>query len=456
VFVTGALRIPLAHPEVQEIRDNLEFTNPFDDTVFKAYFETSKELIIPRGYPIAVPEYAKGWVETSTDIQVTPEYLLRPYQIPIVHGIVEYFMGLEYGQCLLEAKTGSGKSFSLAGILSVMKCRTLILSHLTMLGDQMLKELTANLGTGAIEVLSAKSIGKPLPDIAISSFKMLENKELLTYISHHYSLVAVDECENAVTRSRLKVLFTLKPQYQIYLTATPSKELVRQTKAVEYLYGGKVFLMEAPEENRVHSKHIMVDFRHLNWEAPSNQMLYKTSLGRFFMRSELLPFIVSTCTQLKRNKVEGTIWIIADLNKFQVQLETRLVKNGLTVGIINGKTPKKKRDVILKQIDDGELDVLIGSAPLSAGLSIPRLSVGIRAMPNSSSEELLEQQTGRLNRHCNFKDYQIPLWLDFAISGNLLHNARKRFELYKKTTYGALMVKPQALITTILKEIKHL
>jgi superfamily II DNA or RNA helicase len=452
--VTGAIQLP--KPVSGKIIDDLTFPNPFEpDSVFKAFFETPNLLIVPRGYPVDLTDATKSFISPSASFILASGYELREYQDTPIKDMVEYLTSLEFGQCLLSAATGSGKTYTLAYVLAKLGVKTLILSHLSMLGTQMMNELSSNLDNPNIGMISSDMIGEELPDIGISSFKLLEcNPDLLKYISNHYGMVVVDEAENAVSTSRLKILFSLKPRYQLYLTATPTKELMRQTAAVRYLYGDKVFYMNPPNDQKIHSKHVMVDYRGLSWDSPNNTNLYKTSLGRFFLRSKIIPDIITTCRELKDAGVQGTFWIVADLNKVQDHIISLAVKAGLRVDVIRGKVSGKTRAKILDLISRGELDILVGSAPLSAGLSIPQLSVGFRVMPNSSSEELLEQQRGRLNRPADFKSYQYPIWIDLAISGSLLYNAKKRFNTYKGTTYGVKMVKSNELTQSILREIK--
>jgi hypothetical protein len=74
-------------------------------------------------------------------------------------------------------------------------------------------------------------------------------------------------------------------------------------------------------------------------------------------------------------------------------------------------------------------------------------------MPNSSSEENLAQQKGRLARPIEFKKTQSPIWIDFRIPGSLEYGAKKRFGLYKASTLGVVMCKPEDVVKTIMKEI---
>jgi superfamily II DNA or RNA helicase len=439
--VTGCIRTPYA----KETALDLTYRNPFEpDKEFRAYFMAGDQMLLPRGYPIDLQDAEVKVVASPATMVTKPGYALRAYQVPAVTGAYNYLSPLAYGQCLISAGTGSGKSYSLAELLSMFNLRTLVLSHLTMLGTQIEQELTQNLDC-TIQQLSAKSLGKPLADINISSFQLLDsNMELLKYLSDSIGIVVVDEMENAITSSRLKVLFRLRPKYFIYLTATPTRELMQQTSAVEYLYGGKVFYMEPPQDQKVHSQHIMLDYRHMHWDSPANQNMYKSSLHAMYKRAGILRDITRLC--LKLSEGHGTIWIVVDRVKLQAELTSQLEFAGLTVATINGGTVVKQRQAIMDSIADGKLQILLGSAPLAAGVSIPRLAYGIRLMPNSSSEELLRQQSGRLGRMADFKKHQVPIWFDFAISGSLEYGAKKRLGIYKASTLGVQIQKIEEVL----------
>jgi hypothetical protein len=67
-------------------------------------------------------------------------------------------------------------------------------------------------------------------------------------------------------------------------------------------------------------------------------------------------------------------------------------------------------------------------------------------MPNSSSEELLRQQSGRLGRMADFKRMQIPIWFDFMISGSLEYGAKKRLGIYRASTLGVQIQKIEEVL----------
>lgn len=452
--ITGSHHIPLTDPQIDQYIQELTFSNPFEpDKDFQAFFRSPTHLIVPRAFTPKFEGIEVNVVDAPCNIETAKGYALRDYQEQAVDEIVEYFRIRNFAQLLLQAPCGAGKTFMLSGLFNKLNQRVLILSHLSMLSTQMHMELTQGTSNTSIKILESSDINKELPDLAICTFQLLQNHELLLKVREHYGIVVVDEADNAFTRSRLKVLFSLKPKYQIYMTATPSKDLMKQTSGLFYLFGNKLIEMVPPNANKVHSHHLVIDFDNLRWDSPGNTNLYKTSLGKFMLRSGICKQISQWAYQLKQEGLLGTQWIIADLSAVQDYFEEQLVSLGLTVRIIRGTTSSKKRAIILQEIMDGKVDVLIGSAPLAAGISIKELSVGWRVMPNSSSEELLEQQKGRLARPIEFKETQTPIWVDFRIPGNLEYGIKKRYKLYQQSTLGVSLRKPQDTIKTIKEKI---
>lgn len=429
-------------PDIMETRRDLEFPNPFDDTTFCAYIETPQGLLVPRAYQKAL-DCPLDVIDNPANIQLADGYALRDYQEPAVTEISRYFAERNHGQLLFTAVCGAGKSFSLAGLLARLNRKTLILSHLTILNTQILGELSTNLKDTSIGIITSKTT--EFPDIAIASYQALaSSKNLLQKCAETYSILCLDEGENCVTTSRLKVIFHLSYKYLVFMTATPSKELVKMTKAVEYIYGDKIVTMSQPEDVKVHSNHLMVDYRHLNWQSPGNSNMYKTSLGKFLLKSPIIQDMINLTVSLKH--LPGCVWIVADLSVVKERCKQLLEAQGCTVAIIDSKTTTKKRAEILHDVTKGLYDVVIGSKPLSAGLSVKELLVGIRLLPSSSSEEELKQSSGRLNRFCEFKTIYTPLWIDYVVGGSLTYGAKERYKLYQQSTLKAHFCKPQEVI----------
>jgi superfamily II DNA or RNA helicase len=423
-------------PEIiNKLKQLLSFLNPFDKvTVFRAYKESSKYLVVPRGSseiakiledsPI-VPELT----DSSAEISTVLGYDLREYQTNSMSEIVSYLTAKEYGEVLLTAKTGSGKSYSIAWVIAQIKQKTLIVSHLTMLNEQMCDEMSSNLNA-SVRVLTSKDSSRDLPDISIASFALLDsNPELLKSLRSHIGLLIVDELENMITSTRLEVIFKLSYKFGIFMSATPTKELMQHTPAIHYVAGSKIITMTPDPRYCITVDMVMLDYRHLSWVAPPMH-LRKKSLNAFYKNNKIISDVVKLCKVLSEK--QGVIWIIADYKKLQDALKNQLESIGISSEIIRAETTKTKRKLVVKRVKSQDIDVIIGSAPFSAGLSFPTLQYGIRLMPHSSSEELLQQQLGRLERYADFKEHTNPIWFDFYFNGDLESSSYYRQQYYNR------------------------
>lgn len=435
IEIASTLNIPkvMLKDYIDTLRADLTYYNPFNpDEFIVGYLETKDTIQVPRGvtlsnYGINIKHFKDSTVYSDIDFNTTPEFKLRENQVEAEKDILEAISSSKVynNNILLTAPTGSGKTILLASVLAKLKQRVLFLSHLSMLSDQVYKELSENT-TATIKILNSKDT--EFADVNIATFQLLNsNPELLDRLSDSISIVVVDETENLVSPTRLAVFYKLKANILIFVSATPSRELVKRTGLIENFITHKVTMSSL---HQVNVKFCMLDYRHLYWDSPVNQMMYKSSLFSFLKTNKILDDIISYIITLQ--EYEGTIWIIASLDKIHQYLTERLVSKGITCKSIQGTTSKRERNKVLDEISNGQLKVIISSAPISAGISIPELSVAIRLEPHSSSDELLEQQIGRLKRYTSFKDRQSPLWIDLAISGSLEYKGKQRFKLYQQ------------------------
>lgn len=420
----GGMVIPA--PANPRLLKRLTYPNPFEpEQEFLGYKDNGDGTITVPRMSVDTPPNMVDVVSSRISITLSTSFDLRDYQEEPVAQIVDLLSG-GYGQCLLTAKTGSGKSFSLGYVIKEIGERTLILAHLSMLTTQMCEELSANLGAD-VRLLDKNS--QELGDVNICTFQYLHaNSQFLAEISHRIGLVVIDEAENMLSESRLNVFYRLNPKYQLLMTATPSRDLVGRTPMIKELVGDAIVVMEP--HSQIEPQHVMIDYRHLKFIAPTNKMMYKGALTRFFLTSEIPADTVDLTKSLI--KAHGCVWIIIDSLKLQDKVMALLRQAGINSEVIRGATSAKERKRILLEVASGECRVLLGSAPLSAGISIPELGFAFRLMPNSSSHELLTQQEGRLKRYAKFKEGQNTLWIDFAIEGSLAYAGKKRFKFYKE------------------------
>ena len=429
--------------QIGRIKHDLTFENPFEDGQFTlGYRETGQWLIVPRNYLASVSD--NDTVSAKTSFIVADNFSLRDYQKPACAEILA-ILSKEHS-VVLTAKTGSGKSYSISYVLAHLQQRVLVLAHLSLLTEQLAKEMQSNT-TAHVVALSSGMKAEDLGDVNIATFALLtSNPELLKVLGSTIGCLVIDECESLVTPTRINILYSLAPKYLISMSATPTKELVKQTPLLRYFIGNKVVTMEPSEESVVPVYYLMLDYTRLSWSSPTNPKLYKAMLGSFYRRSKILEDVIEMVSELLSYTTDGCIWIIVDRNSLQSLVAKDLAARGIAAGIINARTTKKGRRDVLSGIQDGSIRVLISSAPMSAGVSVPEMFVGIRILPHTSSDETLEQQVGRLKRAITFKKQYPPVWIDFAISGSLEFGGKKRFKRYKQWGPTQFLKPDKALI----------
>lgn len=423
IKVLGGLVLPKVPTELQK---RLTYPNPFDpDEEFIGYKENSDGTFsIPRMSIKTTLDFSE-LISSPIDISTQDSFDLRDYQVTPVKNIINLLSG-DYGQCLLTAKTGSGKSFSLGYIIAGIKERTLILAHLSMLTSQMHKELSTNLNAD-VRIIDGKN--KTLGDINICTFGFLHsNPDIVAEIRESIGLVVVDEAENMLSETRLNIFYNFKPKFQLLMTATPSRDLVGRTPMVKELIGDNIVVMEP--NHQIEPLNVMFDYRHLVFQSPTNKMMYKNAITKFFLASEIPKDTVEIVSLLIN--FYGCIWIIIDSLKLQDRVAELLGKSGIVAETIRGSTSAKERNRILDDVASTKCRVILGSAPFSAGVSIPELGYAFRILPHSSGHELLTQQKGRLKRPAKFKEFQNTIWFDYAIEGSLSYSGKKRFKFYKE------------------------
>lgn len=437
------------HRSLPSIKETLTFYNPFEPTeVFLGYVEKDGLVKFPRASIKNLDsEFSKTidkTVSSVSNFKTKPGFALKDYQEVAEQEILEYISktkNVEALNILLSAATGSGKTYMLSSVLSKLGQKVLFLSHLSMLSDQVALELKANT-TASISILNRGTV--ELSDINIATFQLLNNNpELLNVIANEVSVLVVDETENMASASRIAVLFQLRVKVAIFVSATPTKELVKRTKLIESFITHKVTM----ESEGIPIIYAMLDYRAKTWDAPYDKMQYRSSLFTFLKTEKILDDVIDLTKLLV--SYEGTVWIIASLDKLHRYLEAKFDKLKIPCRSIQGATSKKLRNEVLSGIERGEIKVIISSAPISAGISIPQISAGIRLEPHSSSDELLVQQEGRLKRNCNFKTYQKPIWFDMAINGSLAFKGKQRFTMYNSK--GGCKILTKELIPSFIE-----
>jgi superfamily II DNA or RNA helicase len=121
-----------------------------------------------------------------------------------------------YGTTTLELPTGTGKTAITAYLSTILKHRTLIIVHLSVLVNQWIKTFT-EFTNGKIWVVGETEF---TPDCNIIICMEERVKKIQSDILYSIGTLAIDEADRLTTKSRVEPLLLCTPRYIILMTAT--------------------------------------------------------------------------------------------------------------------------------------------------------------------------------------------------------------------------------------------
>lgn len=426
----------LTPEEMGHLIKTFTYQNPFDVD------ETRAGYILHKAGRIGVPAGSKAEVESllGRDIAVVDRTVVVPPSKPFktranyelfesqelaVGEIVGHFKS-DSPNVLLTAGTSSGKTFMLSGLLERIQQRTLVVSHLKLLGDQQFEELSA--GLPGVDIGKIDSKTEDMPDVGIVTFQALARSAALRKrVRKEYGLLVIDEAENVTATSYLNVLMQSWNRYTLFMTATPRKELQGLTPLIQHLFSQTVEMVNA---NAIKAAVATVTLPFQAPYIPPAQMKMARPMFAKFLRedrvyAEILRVVLGFV------KKPGSVFLVLSDKKLQDRFASQLNAMGIPAGVLASHIGVKDRRHVLEKLKEGSLKVICGSGTMSAGLSFPMLTYGVRVFPHSSSQELLEQQIGRLQRSAPHKEYVTPVWVDINFLGQR-RAARVRTMTYEK------------------------
>lgn len=347
---------------------------------------------------------------------------LRDYQEQALKDTLDYFNegGTSFN---LAGSPGSGKSVMIAGILSALQTKTLIIAHLSMLTTQIADELRS--ATNAdVRILDANN--QELGDVNIATSQFISKRPELWYkIKKEIGLIVVDEAETIASETTLRILQRAHAKYRIAVTATFTRSVDGRTPALTDMIGSKVITLV---NDKLLKPSIVLVSCNEEFKAPLNKNLYKRALIKFYKNNLSIDDKIVKIAKASIAK-ERQVLIACDLTEMQDRYASRLEREGIKCGIMNGTTPKKERDATLEKYNNGEIQALLGFGVLNAGLSIPRISTIIRVSTPSNVEKI-EQLIGRSLRMYEGKD---GAWFfDLVFQGFRSQLIKRRAMYYRK------------------------
>ena len=417
-------------PLLAAIKGQLTVSSKFDtDTDIQAFSETTDEIGIPRYFRSHYLDFEKIHDRTAPGygftFKVKSKY--REGQESLIEALKFDLKNKKTG-FIIQADTGSGKTFLAIKAMEVIGKKTLIVIPKSDLIDQWVKEIVAHtdiprerIGTGQLGSIEWED-----KDVVVALVHTLVLDREKPMFKRQFGLVVFDEVHSSVPPISFNSVASLFPaKYRLGISATPSRRdglhILNDWHIGETtLYMGK--------SKKMPSKIISVPYNSSFSKEPPPHLDTMVKRGIILKQIEedkartvfICKFI------LKAYKAEDRrILVLADRTKILLDIARILEKNGVVKKDVGyyckslrfpGVDKKGKNKDIVKSVPKDEqiraakeCKVILGTYGFaSTGTNIPTLSVLMLATPQSS----VKQSVGRIERFLEGKKQ--PLVFDFV------------------------------------------
>jgi superfamily II DNA or RNA helicase len=372
--------------------ERLGFSNFGVPRHINLWAENRDSLIFPRGLVRDVfslnPALQIKDQTITKPVQFKPsKIILKDYQIAAVDQM------LQKNQGLLVAPPGSGKTVCAIEMTMRRGQRTLILVHTKALLQQWcerFEEFTYYTpgviqegrwdDNGPVTVAMVQSLNKPLRKSFIEEF----------------GLVLLDECHHAPAFTFQKLLNQFPARYRYGLTATPERR-DGLSFVLTAVMGLPIY--EIKRDTLFQNAEIMEPFIkviHTNFYMPDVQS-YGAMITAITGNEDRNEYILKLVSEDARAG-HFSLVLSERIDHVHYLLERfSLIHRDIPSAGITSRSSKKIRDVALKSINKGELQVLFATKLADEGLDIPRLDRLFLTCPIRSVNKV-NQQIGRILR----------------------------------------------------------
>lgn len=374
----------------------------------------------------------------GNDIHYEELVKLRDYQDPIPYAVQERKNGIIIAPC------GSGKTVT--GLISIarLKKKALWITHTIDLMNQSRTAAMEALGLcgnqiGTITAGKCK-IGTHITFATVQTLSKLRN---LSDLENEFEMIVVDECHRCCVNAKSvgmfqKALSTFNCRYKIGLTATAHRSdgLIQGMFA---LIGPVIY--EVPKE-AVEGNTVDVDicFRLTDYDY-SDDVLDTDGTIIFGKLVEDIALDQDRNQQIADDLIlnsEHYNLILSD-RIFHLHMLMDLLPDQKSAAVIDGKTPKAKREEILRDVKAGKYRYLFATYQLAKeGLDIPRLDRLYMALPKKDYAVVI-QSVGRIARA--FADKKNAVCYDYVDDVGMCRKMyHERQKSYRKQGYTTNMI----------------
>jgi superfamily II DNA or RNA helicase len=433
---------------------------PLTDTKFNTnqpfyhvYIETKNKIYIPKMYGIqefGLPnKFLKNYEGKQWENDIEFKGALFSNQEKLVEALLNACYEKSGG--ILQAGTGTGKTFCALYVLSKLKYKTIVVVNKISLMKQWENEIARFLPDANVGFIQGqKNIDIHDKDIVIAMLQSMSKIDYPDELFDNFGVTIVDEAHNMSSQSFSKVFFKLCSKYSIGLTATPTRsdgceyvfkwhlgDIVYQTE--NNVRMGKQPIIKLLQMNSDEYKEVVIT----NEYSGESRIQYTSMISELVMmekRNKLITELIKSCYTEKRK-----ILVLSDRRNHLIILK-KILDNDLTVTFtyglflgsmkINDLEKSKSCDVILatysafgEGISEKDLDTLI--------LTTPKKFIGHLKNKTKNESFKLEQIVGRIFRkeHIERNPVIIDIQDNFSV---YRHQNKGRVVFYKQHFKNAL------------------
>lgn len=302
--------------------------------------------------------------------------------------------------CLINANTSWGKTFTCIAIATKLKQKTLVITHTVFLRDQWVKEIEKTLGIKPGIIGSGKLDYKNHNIVVCNIQTMRKHAEKL---KNEFGTIILDEVHHCPASIFEGTMNIMKARYKIGASATLERKDYMHVVIPSY-FSKKIY--KPKEENQMTPEIYM-----LKTDIPfsSNNMIpWASRINQLCARKEYKELI----TGLAANFADAghLTLVVSDRTKFLEDCNSIHYDRSV---IVTGET--KNRDELHKELENREKDILYGAISIyKEGISLNWLSCLVLATPINNNP-LLRQLIGRIVRQHPNKP--TPIVVDIVLKG---------------------------------------
>lgn len=426
----------IENPAYQEAVKHQRSTHGIAPRIILVKFDqAANALTLPRGYAGRLLWLLKKYgIEYRIDdlrrelptVLFRSKIQLRPYQAPAVEAILKGTQGI------LEAPAGSGKTECGLEIVARVGQPALWLTHTKDLVEQVIARAEARLGLPRNEIGligdGTCRIGEKLTIGLVQTLSRMvhlptaANTTHLSDIAGRFGLVLLDECHHTAADSWAEVIDQFPARWRYGVTATKDRAdgltilidrfigptLARIERNVVELSGGVIVpqlrtiktdttseTYQQHEQRLKKYKKQCEEYRLRDIREPRKPFLnYNAVLSDILDNQSRNELIIQTLIQ---ECPKHFSLVLSERVDHCETLSNMLTVPGLRHAVIHGKLPKAKRERVIQDMKDGQMDILFAVDIAKEGLDLPRLD-RLFLVAGGRNETELEQKIGRVQR----------------------------------------------------------